>query len=77
MTKFPPKNLLQDLRQMGHIDIINMQTLMNILQKIPSVSDANPNFITLTGELPLAKDADAVDKKIKTNAKKQLDKEFK
>ena len=61
---------------MGHKDI-NMQVLMSILQKIPSVSEANPKFINLTGELPFAKDQDDVDKKIKTSAKKQLDKEFK
>jgi len=49
---------------------------MDILQKIPIVADANPKFISLMGEVPIAKDKDKVNTQISNAAKKQIDKEF-
>lgn len=76
ITKFPPKNLIQDLKHLGHTDV-NIHVLMPILNSIPIVADANPKFVSLLGELPYSKDKSEVDNKISKNAKKQLDKEFK
>lgn len=60
---------------MGHTDV-NISVLMDILQQIPIVADANPKFISLMGEVPIAKDKDKVDTQISNAAKKQIDKEF-
>jgi hypothetical protein len=76
VTHFPPKSLIKDLQQMGHVDV-NINSLMPILQNIPIVADANPKVIKLMGEVPIGDKESDVDKKIKASASRQINKDFK